>query len=49
MYREGLLLFTVDAPRSDDSLSWMIAYKERLKRQFNQLELYLAVYELLWL
>lgn len=49
VYREGLLLFTVDAPRSDDSLVWMIAYKERLKRQFSQLEIYLAVLELLWL
>jgi hypothetical protein len=47
--REGLLLFTVDVPRSDESLDWMAAYKERLKRQFNQVEIYLAVTELLWL
>jgi hypothetical protein len=49
VYREGLLLFTVDAPRSDESLAWMPAYKERLKRQFKQIEIYLAVTELLWL
>ncbi len=49
IYREGLLLFTVDVPRADASLDWMVAYKERLKRQFNRVEIYLAVAELLWL
>lgn len=49
VYREGLLMFTVDAPRSDESLDWMLAYKQRLGRQFGQLEIYLAVTELLWL
>jgi hypothetical protein len=49
VHREGLLLFTVDSPRSDESLDWMVAYKQRLKRQFNQAEIYLAVTELLWL
>lgn len=49
VYREGLLLFTVDAPRADESLGWMLAYKERLKRQFQQIDIYLAVSELLWL
>jgi hypothetical protein len=49
VYREGLLLFIVDTPRSDESLAWMIAYKNRLKRQFSQLEIYLSVLELLWL
>jgi hypothetical protein len=47
VYREGLLLFTVDSPRSDESLDWMVAYKQRLKPQFNQAEIYLAVTELL--
>jgi hypothetical protein len=49
LYRDNLLLFLVDAPRSDESLTWMLAFKERLKRQFHQLEIYLAVSELLWL
>ena len=49
LYRDGLLLFTVDTPRADDSLAWMIAFKARLKRQFNQLEIYLALFDLLWL
>jgi hypothetical protein len=48
-YRESQLQFTVDAPRSDESLQWMVAYKERLKRQFDQIEIYLAVTEVLWL
>jgi hypothetical protein len=49
VYREGLLLFTVDAPRSDETLEWMVRYKERLKRFFNQIEIYLALTELIWL
>jgi hypothetical protein len=49
VYREGLLLLTVDAPRADASLEWMLAFKQRLKRQFQQLEIYVAVTELLWL
>jgi hypothetical protein len=46
VYREGLLLFIVDTPRSDESLAWMVSYN-RLKRQFSQLEIYLSVLELL--
>ena len=49
VYRDQLLLFTVDGPRSDESLTWMIGFKQRLKRQFKQLEIYVAVTELLWL
>ena len=49
VYREGLLLFTVDGPRNDESLDWMLAYKQRLKKRFGQLEIYLAVTDLLWL
>jgi len=49
VYRDNLLLFSVDAPRSDESLTWMLTFKDRLKRQFSQLEIYLAVSELLWL
>ena len=49
VYREGLLLFIVDAPRSDESLDWMRNFKERLKKQFGQVDIYLAVTELLWL
>ncbi len=49
LYREDLLLFTVDAPRSDESLSWILRFKNRLKRQFKQIEIYLAVSEMLWL
>lgn len=48
-YREGMLLFTADAPRSDESLAWVLSFKERLKRQFKQVDIYLAVTELLWL
>jgi len=49
VYRDNLLLFSVDAPRSDESLNWMLSFKNRLQRQFNQIEIYLAVSELLWL
>jgi hypothetical protein len=49
VYREGLLLFTVDAPREDESLDWMLSFKKRLKQQFAQIEIYTAVTELLWL
>jgi hypothetical protein len=49
VYREALLLFTVDAPREDQSLDWMLSFKKRLKQQFGQIEIYMAVTELLWL
>jgi hypothetical protein len=49
VYRDNLLLFTVDAPRSDDSMTWMLAFRDRLTTQFSQIEIYLAVTELLWL
>jgi hypothetical protein len=49
VYRESLLLFTADAPRSDESLDWMLDYQQRLKRQFKQIEIYVAVTEVLWL
>lgn len=49
VYRDALLLFTVDSPRTDESLDWMVAYKARLKREFKQLDVYLAVTEILWL
>jgi hypothetical protein len=49
VYREGMLLFTADAPRSDESLAWILSFKERLKRQFSQIDIYMAVTELLWL
>jgi len=42
-------MFTVDAPRSDESLDWFIEYKEHLKTQLQQVEIYLAVGEVLWL
>jgi len=48
-YYDKLLMFTVDAPRSDESLGWFIEYKEHLKTQFQQVEIYLAVSEVLWL
>jgi hypothetical protein len=48
-YYDKLLMFTVDAPRADESLDWFIAYKEHLKPQFQQVEIYLAVGEVLWL
>lgn len=49
VYHEGTLLFTVDAPRSDESLDWFLSYKRRLKRQFQQIAIYLAITEVLWL
>jgi hypothetical protein len=49
VYTEPLLLFTADAPRDDDSLEWMASYKQRLKRQFRQIDIYVAVTEVLWL
>lgn len=48
-YREQLMSFIVDAPRSDESLDWFLSYKQQLKRQFKRLEIYLAVTEVLWL
>ena len=44
----GVLLFIADAPHSDESLSWLLAYKHRLKREFRQIEIYLAVIEIFW-
>jgi len=39
-YQDRLLMFTIDAPRSNDSLDWFVAYKRRLKRRFQQVEIY---------
>ena len=49
IYREGVLHFTADGPRADESLAWVLSFKERLKRQFNQIDIYLAVTELFWM
>ena len=49
MYHDQLLMYTVDAPREDASLDWFIEYKESLKTEFKQVEIYLAVSEVLWL
>ncbi len=48
-YHDQLLMYTVDAPREDASLDWFIEYKESLKTEFKQVEIYLAVSEVLWL
>jgi hypothetical protein len=48
-YHDQLLMFTVDAPREDASLDWFVEYKESLKSEFKQVEIYLAVSEVLWL
>jgi hypothetical protein len=48
-YREGLLMWVVDTPRSDESLGWFLSYKRRLRRQFRQVEIYLAMTEVMWL
>jgi len=48
-YYDKLLMFTVDTSRSDESLDWFIEYKEHLKARFLQVEIYLAVSEVLWL
>jgi len=49
IYHDQLLMYTVDAPREDASLSWFEEYKEYLKSEFKQIEIYLAVSEVLWL
>lgn len=49
VYREGFLLFSADGPRADENLDWMLALKKRLKQQFDQIDIYMAVAELLWL
>lgn len=48
-YYDKLLMFTVEAPRSDESLDWFLEYKARLINEFQQVEIYLAVSEVLWL
>jgi len=48
-YYDQLLMFTVDTPREDASLDWFLEYKEHLKTEFKQVEIYLAVSEVLWL
>ncbi len=48
-FRDRLLLFTTDAPRTDESLTWFVHYKEQLKGKFRQVEIYLAVTEVWWL
>lgn len=48
-YYDQLLMFTVDAPRSNESLDWFLEYKEHLKVRFRQMEIYLAISEVLWL
>ena len=49
IYQEGFVLIVAEAPRSDDSLNWMLTYKQRLKKQFRQIDVYLAVSEVMWL
>ena len=60
IYHDQLLMYTVDAPREDASLNWFPVakrrgeavvqdYKESLKTEFKQVEIYLAVSEILWL
>ena len=49
IYHDQLLMYTVDAPREDASLDWFQGYKESLKTEFKQVEIYLAVSEVLWL
>jgi hypothetical protein len=47
-YYDRLLMFTVDAPRSDESLDWYLEYKQELECKFQQVEIYLAISEVLW-
>ena len=49
VYYDQLLMYTIDAPREDASLNWFQDYKESLKIEFKQVEIYLAVSEILWL
>jgi hypothetical protein len=49
IYHDQLLMYTVDAPRENASLDWFQEYKENLKKEFRQVEIYLAVSEVLWL
>jgi hypothetical protein len=48
-YEDVALLFTVDGPREEADLYWFHDYKEELKKAFRQVEIYLAVSEIIWL
>jgi len=48
IYHDELVMFTVDAPRTDESLDWFQEYKQILKNAFRQIEIYLAVGEVIW-
>jgi hypothetical protein len=43
------MLFIVDAPRTDASIEWFLEYQEHLKQEFRQIEIYLAISEIMWL
>ncbi len=49
LYIDELMLFVVDAPRTDASIDWFLQYKEHLLQQLCQVEIYLAMSELIWL
>ena len=49
VYLDELMLFIVDAPRTDTSIEWFLKYKEHLKQKFTQIEIYLAISEIMWL
>lgn len=49
-YRDKLLLLLVECDRTAANLRWIESYKnETLLDQFRQIEIYLAVTEILWL
>ena len=49
-YEDWLILFTVEGDHTEDRLVWFETYKnDTLLGQFEQLEIYLAVSEIVWL
>lgn len=45
VYEDIAVLLTVDGPQEEEDVRWFLAYKEELKRIFRQIEIYLAVSE----
>ena len=44
VYRDDLARIFVDVPETPDDRAWFIAFKERLKREFQQLDIWIVTY-----
>jgi hypothetical protein len=49
VYRDRLLMLTVDTDRDESIVQWFADFKLRLAEMLRQLEIYLAVTEIFWL